>query len=407
MTTFNLPDLGEGLDEAEIVSWHVTPGDHVVADQPLVAVETDKAVVEIPSPQSGTIETLFAAVGAHLKVGAPLVSFADTRATDTGTVVGRVHAPARPEATPDTKPEASPAVAMPAPRAAPAQAAPRPTAPPTPPPMAPTAMATPSGAVAHIKAMPRARGLARRLGIDLALVKGSGPEDIITETDVEAAAQGAAALVTEGEPLRGPRRAMARNMARSHASVVPATVHDEADVDSWAGPDADVTARLIRAMASGARASPMLNSWLDGEQLLVRRHARVDVGLAMETDDGLFAPVIRDAASLTLAQIRAAIEALKIAVRSRTVDRDGLMNATITLSNFGVFAGRHAALVVAPPQVAILGAGRLAAQAMVRDGRVVSRRTLPLSLSFDHRAVTGAEAARFLAAVIGDLERET
>jgi len=402
MTTFNLPDLGEGLEEAEIVSWHVTPGDHVVADQPLVAVETDKAVVEIPSPQSGTIETLFAAVGTHLKVGSPLVSFADARGTDTGTVVGRVQAPDKPDKKPETKPETKPdakaAVATPAPRPPAAQAAPRPAA---------ASVAATSVGGPHIKAMPRARGLARRLGIDLALVAGSGPESTITETDVEAAAHGAAAQVTEGEPLRGPRRAMARNMARSHASVVPATVHDEADVDAWAGPEADVTARLIRAMVSGCRASPMLNSWLDGDQLLIRRHARVDVSLAMETDDGLFTPVVRDAASLSLAQIRAAIEGLKIAVRGRTIDRDGLMNATITLSNFGVFAGRHAALVIAPPQVAILGAGRLAARAMVRDGQVVSRRTLPLSLSFDHRAVTGAEAARFLAAVIGDLERET
>jgi pyruvate dehydrogenase E2 component (dihydrolipoamide acetyltransferase) len=255
--------------------------------------------------------------------------------------------------------------------------------------------------------MPRARGLARRLGIDLATLIGSGPDGTITEGDVEAAAHGAATTLTAGEPLRGPRRAMARNMARSHASVVPATIHDEADVDGWAGPEADVTARLIRAVVAGCRASPMLNSWLDGEQLLIRRHARVDVGLAMETDDGLFTPVVRDAASLSQTEIRAAIERLKREVRGRTIGRDALINATITLSNFGVFAGRHASLVIAPPQLAILGAGRLEARPVVRDGQVVSRRVLPLSLCFDHRAATGAEAARFLAAVIGDLERDT
>lgn len=394
MTIFKLPDLGEGLDEAEIVSWHVSPGDHVVADQPLVAVETDKAVVEIPSPEAGTVETLFAKVGEHLKVGAPLVAFAEGAKADPGTVVGQVHAQVQAQAE--------------APAAKPAQLSAKPaqpsgeTSPPRPTPPRPV---PPIETGSTVKAMPRARGLARRLGIDLADLAGSGPDGIITEADVEAAAHGSAQAAHDGEPLRGPRRAMARNMARAHASVVPVTLHDDANVDEWAGPEADVTARLIRAIVSGCRASPMLNSWLDGEQLLLRRHAVVDVGLAMETDDGLFTPVVRDAAGLSQAELRAAIEGLKQGVRSRTVGRDALTNATISLSNFGVFAGRHATLVVTPPQVAILGAGRLEARPVVQDGLVVSRRVLPLSLSFDHRAATGAEAARFLAAVIGDLER--
>jgi len=393
MSVFNLPDLGEGLEEAEIVAWHVSPGDRVVADQPLVAVETDKAVVEIPAPQAGSVEKIFAAAGDHVKVGAPLVSFAEAEAADTGTVVGRMDKPEREPAPEAVQSPSSEAKEPPAPSTQPAP--PRPTRPQAPGPAAP------------IRAMPRARGLARRLGIDLATIGGSGPDGIIVEADVEAAAEGTAAALTAGEPLRGPRRAMARNMARAHASVAPATIHDEADVDAWAGPEADVTARLIRALVTGCRASPILNSWLDGENLLIRRHATVDVTLAMETDDGLFTPVVRDAGSRTLAGMRDVIERLKREVRGRTVARGDLINGTITLSNFGVFAGRHAALVVAPPQVAILGAGRLEARPVVRDGQVVSRRLLPLSLSFDHRAATGAEAARFLAAVIGDLEHET
>ncbi|MCW5747799.1 MAG: 2-oxo acid dehydrogenase subunit E2 [Alphaproteobacteria bacterium] len=383
MSVFSLPDLGEGLEEAEIVTWHVSAGEHVVEGQPLVAVETDKAVVEIPAPRTGTIESLMAPVGAHVRVGAPLVTFADSAAADTGAIVGDLAAPEPPA----TVPRAAASAATVATTAAPRSGAP------------------PPAPAAAPRAMPRVRALARDLGVDLAAITPSGPDGTISEADVRAAAKTKAPGVIEGGALQGPRRAMARNMARAHAQVVPATVHDEADVDAWASPDADVTVRLIRAVVAGCRAAPVLNAWLDGDRLVLRRHARIDIGLATETDDGLFTPVVRDAAARDAADLRAAIDQLKSRVRQRRIGRDELTGATVTLSNFGTLAGRHAVLVVSPPQVAILGAGRIAAQAVVRDGAVVARRLLPLSLTFDHRAATGGDAARVLAAVVADLQR--
>ncbi|HLB79601.1 MAG TPA: dihydrolipoamide acetyltransferase family protein [Dongiaceae bacterium] len=366
MTVFNLPDLGEGLHEAEIVNWHVSVGDHVVADQPLVSVETDKAVVEIPSPQAGRIARLFGAPGERVQAGASLVEFADAAAADTGTVVGELPAAAK-AAKLETEEEA------------PARA-PRP-----------------------VKATPAVRALARRLGLDLGVVAPSGPDGLVTRADVERAAR---TLEAAGplEPLRGVRRAMARNMARAQAEVAPATLTDVADVDAWA-PDADVSVRLIRAVVAACRAQPALNAWFDGAALGRRLHARIDLAVAMNTPDGLFAPVLRDVGARDAADLRRGLEAMKKDVAARTVPLEELRGATITLSNFGMLAGRHAALVVVPPQVAILGAGRLAPQVVAVDGKPAVRRVLPLSLTFDHRAVTGGEAAGFLAAAIADLQR--
>lgn len=368
-TLFNLPDLGEGLQEAEIVSWHVGAGDHVVADQPLLSVETDKAVVEIPSPQSGRIKSVHGGPGDIVRIGEPLAEFEVAGASkDAGTVVGQVPD----EAATDDKAEAKPLQAKAGPLAA-------------------------SG----IRAAPAVRALAQRLGVDLALVGGSGPEGAITSADVERAA---ATLAGAGpvEPLRGVRRAMARNMARAHAEVVPATVTDVADIDAWTR-GTDVTLRLIRGIAAACAAEPALNAWYLGRDEGRRLNARVDVGIAMDTEDGLFVPVLRDVANRRSEDLRRGLERMKGDVRRRSVPLEELRGATITLSNFGMFGGQHAALVVLPPQVAILGAGRIHDQVVPRDGTPSVRRCLPLSLTFDHRAVMGGEAARFLATVIADL----
>ena len=367
MTSFALPDLGEGLQDAEIVAWHVAAGDHVVADQPLVSVETEKAVVEVPSPHAGRIAALHGAVGERVAVGAPLVEFEEGAHPDTGTVVGEL------------------AQAAPAPRVS------RPAA---------AAAAVPS-----VKAAPAVRALAHRLGVDLAAVAPSGPDGAVTRADVEAAASrqspDAAAAV---EPLKGPRWAMALNVARAGAQVVPATVIDEADVDAWRA-DANVTVRLIRAVVAGCAAAPALNAWYDAAAQTRRLHRRIDLGLAVDSTDGLFVPVLRDVAHQSDAALRDAVEAAKADVRRRSLTPAELRGQTITLSNFGARAGRFAALTVIPPQVAILGAGRIAARAVVRDGAVTARRVLPLSLTVDHRVVTGGEAAGFLSAAIADLEK--
>jgi 2-oxoisovalerate dehydrogenase E2 component (dihydrolipoyl transacylase) len=361
MSTFVLPDLGEGLQEAELVAWHVAEGDHVVADQPLVSVETEKAVVEVPSPQDGKIARLCVQPGERVKVGAPLVEFEEGPRTDPGTIVGELSA-AAPSPIPPSSPQA-PAV----------------------------------------RAVPAVRALAQRLGVDLAEVSASGPGGAVTSADVERAAR---VQTTAGpvEPLAGVRRAMALNMARSHAEIVPATVSDEADTEAWA-PQSDVTIRLTRAIVAGCAASPGLNAWYDGRTMERRLLKQIDLGLAVDTEDGLFVPVLRNIGERDAADLRRGIEAMKKDVRARTVPVAELRGQTITLSNFGMFAGRFAALVIVPPQVAILGAGRIAPRAVVADGKLVAHRLLPLSLTFDHRAVTGGEAAHFLKAAIEELER--
>jgi 2-oxoisovalerate dehydrogenase E2 component (dihydrolipoyl transacylase) len=361
MSTFVLPDLGEGLQEAELVAWHVAEGDHVVADQPLVSVETEKAVVEVPSPQDGKIARLCAQPGDRVTVGGALVEFEEGPRADTGAIVGELTA------------------------------------------AAPVPAATPAPQAQGVRAAPAVRALAQRLGVNLTAVVASGPGGAVTSADVERAAR-ARSEAEPAEPLAGVRRAMAVNMARSHAEVVPATVSDEADIEAWP-PRTDITIRLAQAIVAGCAASPGLNAWYDGRAMERRLLKQIDLGLAVDTEDGLFVPVLRNIAARDATDLRRGIEAMKKDLRARTVPVAELRGQTITLSNFGMFAGHFAALVIVPPQVAILGAGRIAERAVVADGKLVAHRVLPLSLTFDHRAVTGGEAARFLKAAIDELQR--
>jgi pyruvate dehydrogenase E2 component (dihydrolipoamide acetyltransferase) len=405
MKTFTLPDLGEGLQEAEIVAWHVEVGDDVVTDQPLLAVETDKAVVEVPSPATGTVSAIHAEPGDMIAIGANLVDFAESVVTDSGVIVGELAA----EATVLDEEPAHPAAHEPAPAPEPVAAAepiaaPDPVAAPEPvaTPPAPAAAAAQPGV--RVKASPAVRALAKKLGVDLGAITGSGPGGAIATADVERAGQTLASF-EPAEPLRGVRRAMARKMAQSHAEVVPTTVNDEADIDAWL-PGTDITFRLIRAIARGCAAEPALNAWYDGAAETRRLLSRVDIGVAAHTEDGLFVPVMRDVAARDVADIRRGLDAMKADVKARAIPPDELKDPTITLSNFGVFgAGRHAALIVIPPQVAIVGAGRIENRVVPILGGMAVHRILPLSLTFDHRPVNGGEASGFLAAMIADLER--
>lgn len=358
---FELPDLGEGLQEAEIVTWHVGVGDHVVSDQPLVSVETDKAVVEVPSPRSGRIAALCGEAGDIIAVGAPLVEFAEGEAEDRGAVVGEIAGAAGAEAR--------------------------------------AAAGTASG---RIRVAPALRALAKDRGVDLAKVKGTGPDGAIVRADIEAVASGAG---TGSEKVRGVRRAMLRNMVRAGAEVVPATVTDEADIQAWP-PGTDVTVRLIRAVAAGCTASPSLNAWFNAQTEIRTLHGQIDLGIAVETEDGLFAPAMRDIGNRDASDLRRGLEAMKKDIEARSIPHEELVGQTITLSNFGMFGGRFADLVVVPPQVAIIGAGRAEPRVIAVAGSPAVHRMLPLSLSFDHRVVTGVEAARFLNAMIGDLEKK-
>jgi pyruvate dehydrogenase E2 component (dihydrolipoamide acetyltransferase) len=344
MKVFSLPDLGEGLQEAEIVEWHVKPGDAVAADQAMVSVETDKAIVEVPAPYEGRIEKLFAQAGELVRVGAPLVGFAGA-APDTGTVVGEL---------------------------------------------------------SEVKATPAVRALARNLNVDLARVRGSGPQGLITTEDVKQAARGPSPAAAE-EPLRGLRRAMARNMTLAHEEVAAVTIMDDADVHDWPA-GTPVLARLVRALVAACRAEPGLNAWYDSKSAARRVLDEVHVGIAVDTPEGLLVPVLKDVHKIEYGELQGLLKNLIEKARDRSLPPELLRGATITLSNYGAIAGRYASPMVVPPSVAILGAGRLAPRPWVMaDGSIAARKLLPLSLTFDHRAATGGEAGRFLNAVIADL----
>ncbi|HSG94131.1 MAG TPA: dihydrolipoamide acetyltransferase family protein, partial [Afifellaceae bacterium] len=303
------------------------------------------------------IRALNAAVGDIVTVGTPLVEFAAEAAADSGAIVGELE-----------KPE--PKIPQP-----------------------------PPGPAGQVKAAPAVRALAKKLGVDLATVPPSGNRGEITRADVEKAAGSG----DEWRPLRRLRRTMAKNMAIAGASVVPATVADEACVANWPV-STSVMARLVRALVAGCEAKAALNVWYDAERDSRLRHDTVNIGIAVDTADGLLVPVLRHAERLDLDGIEKALPGLVDSARSRSASPQTYQDATITLSNFGPVGGRFAALVVMPPQVAILGAGKIRPKPVIEAGNVTEKPYLPLSLSFDHRVVTGAEATRFLTVVIADLE---
>lgn len=424
---FLLPDLGEGLPDAEIVEWKVAVGDNIRLDEPLVAMETAKAVVDVPSPFSGRIVRLYGAAGDVVETGKPLAEFElgqgpqRAAAQDTG---HHAHAPAH--------------VAAPIPAPMPSEAAkPEP---------ARNDSGTVVGAVASsdrvvteatieiggVRALPAVRALARKLGVDLKLLQGSGPAGSISSDDVrrahaqptvstparDAAPPAAAATAAssaarpapgaEGgasvEALRGVRRNMARVMSAAHAEVVPTTLMDDADIHNWS-PGQDITVRLVRALVVASRAEPGLNAWFDGKAGTRTLHQRVDVGIAVDTDDGLFVPALRNADVLDAAALRTALNRLRDQVKTRSIPAEDLSGYTLMLSNFGVYAGRYATPIVVPPCVCIVGAGKLRFEAVPVMGGIAAHRIIPLSLSFDHRACTGGEAARFLRAMLDDLAR--
>jgi len=267
----------------------------------------------------------------------------------------------------------------------------------------------------RIRATPKARRRAQELSVALDQVSPAGA--VIQIEDVERAATGlptglptgsTAGAPTGANRLKGVRRAMAARMADAHRRVVPACVTDEADVSAWSAVQKPLP-RLVRAMVRGCQREPLLNASFDDQALALVPREEINLGIAMETDEGLFVPVLRDAARLCSEeaageQLTMALQDLQAAVGSRSIPPKDLRDQTITLSNFGAVAGLHAQMVVVPPQVAILGAGRLFGRLTLNQGLPATARILPLSLTFDHRAITGVEACRFLAAVIEDLQ---
>ncbi len=377
MKTFHLPDLGEGLAEAEVRQWYVKAGDTVQVDQPLVSMETAKAVVDVPSPYAGKIVELHGKENQIVKTGAPLVSFQIGEAqvaekADKGSVVGKL------ETSEKNWDDGGVIIGM-------------------------------SQAKSNtIKAMPAARVLAKELGVDLSTVKASGPQGLITPDDVKKCVGSSqttseATAPADHEPLRGVRRVMAQAMMHSHREIVPVTIIEDADISNLPA-KADVTVMLIQAIVAGMKAEPAMNAWFDGKSLARKVHKEVNVGMAVDTAEGLFVPVIKHAETKSADELRKIIDTYKETVRARTISQTDMQGATITLSNFGMIAGRHATPIIVPPAIAILGVGRSREVPVVRNGQVVAGKILPLSLSFDHRAATGGEATRFLGAVIKYLE---
>lgn len=369
MNIFNLPDLGEGLPDAEVHEWFVKEGDVVDADQPLVSMETAKAVVDVPCPQAGTIAKLFGKPGDVIKTGEPLVAFAEpnTKAADKGTVVGNLEESS--EVSEDN-----------------------------------FTIGTQHSGKSRIKATPMVKMLAKKLGVDLSTLKGTGEHGVITKDDIQAQADKNALPPVGYEPLRGVRRAMLNSMVLSHAEIVPVSIFDEADINCWK-PGTDITVRLIRAIIHASKKEPALNAWFDTKHGARQCFEQVHLGLAMDNVEGLFVPVIHDAEKLSDLDLRKLINDFKESVSNRSVSADKLKGATFTLSNFGKFAGRFASPIIVPPMVSILAVGKLYKGVVAcSDGKFEAHNILPLSLSFDHRAVTGGEATRFLGAIIESLQ---
>jgi 2-oxoisovalerate dehydrogenase E2 component (dihydrolipoyl transacylase) len=405
--TFNLPDLGEGLPEAEIVRWHVGEGDAVKVDQPMLSVETAKAVVEVPVPYSGMIKKIHAPDGTILPTHSPLVDI-DTEAVGTGPA----QAPDAPEEKErsgqaedagETEREDSGTVVG---KMMTSDAVLE---------DADIAGRSRRRKAGRIKAAPAVRALAKELGVELEDCRPSGRHGRIVADDVRAAAGPAAPAAArqpakvklppgKPEPLRGPRRAMAQSMSAARDHVSQCTIFDDADIHHW-GSGQDITARLLRAIAAGCQAEPALNGFYDGDSMSRQLETRVDVAIAVDTPEGLIVPVVRDVGQKSAAELRSDLNAIKTATRERSVKPEDMRDFTFTLSNFGMMAGRYATPVVVPPTIAILGAGGLRYDVVAVMGGIETHRRIPLSLTFDHRCATGGEACRFLAAVIEDLQR--
>lgn len=367
-TVFCLPDLGEGLPDAEIREWYVLPGASIQKDAPMVSMETAKAVVEIPSPHSGVVKCCHGVVGDVVQTGAPLVSFEleDHRASVSHTVVGQME---------------EGGVLM----------------------VETRSFRTSSVPSARVKASPLVRAEAKRRRIDLVTLQGSGPQGNITLSDLDRAVEKKALPDGDWTPLKGIRRTMAKTMASADQAVVKVTLIDDADVSAWVA-DEDLTVRVIQALGQAVALEGALNAWYDGEACAKQCFNTLNLGLATDTAEGLMVPVIFSAEQYATPALRTEINALKEGVRLRNLPPERLKGATFTLSNFGIFAGRYADPVVVPPTVGILGVGRLYESGAWEKDQWVRKKYLPLSLSFDHRAVTGGEASRFLKAILEALK---
>ncbi|WP_327068048.1 2-oxo acid dehydrogenase subunit E2 [Kitasatospora sp. NBC_01250] len=418
---FTLPDLGEGLTGAEVVRWLVEVGDVIAVDQPVVEVETAKAMVEVPCPYGGVVTARYGEVGEERAVGQPLVTVAVS--PEPGTTVPDAAGPQENE-----RPLVGYGVAEGGKgsrrrrvgAAAPAgQAVAAPVAAPQP------VVEQPATAIAVIS--PLVRRLAREHGVDLAAVAGSGPDGLIMRADVErailpAAAPAPAAVPADAEvvPLRGLRRTVAEKLTRSHHEIPAVTVWVDADATELLAvraqmnqaPDApkvSLLALFARICVAALARHPELNSSVDldanGAPVALRRHTAVHLGFAAQSERGLVVPVVRDAQRLTTEQLGAELGRLTASARAGTLTPAELTGGTFTLNNYGVFGVDGSTPILNHPEAAMLGVGRITAKPWVHEGQLAVRQVTQLSFTFDHRVCDGGTAGGFLRFVADCVER--
>jgi pyruvate dehydrogenase E2 component (dihydrolipoamide acetyltransferase) len=405
---FKFPDIGEGLTEGEIVRWLVKEGDEIKEGQPLVEVETDKALAEIPSPRTGVILKILAKEKEIVKVGQVIVIIGEK-----GEAVAAP--PPKPKSVGvvgelEEAPEEAPAVVARAEAVKPAFVSP------------------------HALATPAIRALAKELGTDLDKVKGTGLEGRVLEKDVRLTAEGKEKPVEEVKrptkikkydlygyvdriPLRGVRRSIAKAMVKSKYTAPHVTTMDEADVtELWKirekekktaekkGIKLTILPFIIKAVIAGLKEHPYLNATLDdeNEEIIVKKY--FNIGMATDTPEGLMVPVVKNAGDKSILHLAEELTQLAEKARNRSIDLADLKGGTFTITNYGALGGIYGTPIINHPEVAILGVGKIKDMPVVRDGKIEVRKILHLALSFDHRVVDGGEAARFLNTVIARLE---
>jgi pyruvate dehydrogenase E2 component (dihydrolipoamide acetyltransferase) len=374
MKIFKLPDLGEGLPNAEIREWYVKVGDVVKVDQPLVAMETAKALVDVPSPYAGKIEKLFGNVGDTIDTHQPLIGFegesdeSAAKPKDAGTVVGAI------ESSEKILEESATGVA-----------------------------AKKSAEQKRVKATPAVRMLAKQLGVNIENITPATGDTITAEDVKRAITTTTTTSAADLTSLSNVGRAMLLSMTQSQA-VARVTLVDDADLHAWAD-NQDMTIRVIRAVQAACQAVPLLNAYFNAEKMGYKIQSTINIGIAVDTEHGLYVPVVKDVAHQDDSSLRKTIDRFKQHAQDRSFPQADLQGATIMLSNFGTLAGRYANPIIVPPMVAIVGVGRARDGVVAENGKAVVHRILPLAISTDHRLITGGEMARFLKVLIDTLQQ--
>lgn len=415
-----LPNLGEGVKSAQVTTILISVGDSVVVDQGLIEMETDKASMEIPSTAAGTITAIHVDQGQDAKPGDIIVSI------DEAAAAPAEPAPEPKKEEPKAAPAPAPAPPKPAPAPAPAKSAPAPASP---------LIGQPSRDPASVPASPAVRRFAREIGVDITKATGTGPGGRITEDDVKALSRqqktgGGMSLAAkplpdfanwgevEVKPMSNLRKAAAGHLSHAWNAIPHVTQFDQADVTDLevarkamakrvaanGGGKLTVTAILLKVCAHALRKFPQFNASVDMANQSIILKSYINIGLAVDTPRGLIVPVIRDVDQKNVSQLAAELGELSIRAREGKTSIDEMQGGTFTISNLGGIGGTGFTPIVNWPEVAILGVARGSVQAVHRDGAFVPRTIMPVSLSYDHRIIDGADGARFLRWIAEALE---